>query len=408
MFKLLNRFAWGLSVVLSFLTLFLLGIAFDLLDDRYAFDDGTFIVWIILIAIFALLIRVIVFPRIMVREAMNELQKKAENKAELKDEEVELVFNTKEEQLDLKYSADKELSPDKLPEEPESLETDSFENTDAIAMSTQAEKIENKEFDQTRVPAGPNIIKRFFAEKPLAKIGGILLFLGVVFLLQLVYVAIGPVGKLLLGFVFAFAIFGIGVWLDKKEYYTESRVLLGTSILINYLVILSGRFLIGETMTDSLLLSETVTFSLLIANTLFAVVTALFYRSYLMLVFAIVFAYLNPFLIGAESSKVPYTLVAYSALVSVAAIFLSNKIRENTKQYSDTLFEIAFWAGNILFLIAPFSQISGWIIKLSCIALLSLGVIYNAYRNKNLQNLWRYFLGAYIFLTLLIGVGGVF
>lgn len=39
----------------------------------------------------------------------------------------------------------------------------------------------------------------FFADRPLAKVGGILLFLGALFFLWLIFDAVGPVGKILIG-----------------------------------------------------------------------------------------------------------------------------------------------------------------------------------------------------------------
>ena len=85
----------------------------------------------------------------------------------------------------------------------------------------------------------------FFADRPLAKVGGILLFLGSLFFLYLVFEAVGPVGKILIGVAFGFSLIGIGVWLDKKSIETESRVLIGIGIAVNYLTILSGRHLLS-------------------------------------------------------------------------------------------------------------------------------------------------------------------
>lgn len=42
----------------------------------------------------------------------------------------------------------------------------------------------------------------FFSDRPLAKVGGILLFLGALFFLWLIFAAVGPVGKTLIGLAF--------------------------------------------------------------------------------------------------------------------------------------------------------------------------------------------------------------
>ncbi len=257
-------------------------------------------------------------------------------------------------------------------------------------------------------PKPPNFIQRFFAENVLAKVGGILLFLGVLFLLKLVYSAIGPVGKLLIGFGIGMVIYGFGLFLDKKKLITESRVLIGTAILINYLVILSGRFLIGSgTFTDDMILNEGLTFFLLILNTVFAVVTSLFYRSHPLLFFSFVFAYLNPFMVGAEASTTPYTLVGYGMIVSLGAVALSRFFKKEHDLFSKSLLSVAFIGGNILFLIAPFMVASGWLIKLIATGMLTLLTFFVAYKNERIKQIAWYFAGGYLFLIALIGLGGI-
>lgn len=86
----------------------------------------------------------------------------------------------------------------------------------------------------------------FFADRPLAKVGGILLFLGALFFLWLIFDIVGPVGKVLIGMAFGFFLIAMGVYLDQKMITTESRVLFGIGIAVNYLTILSGRHLLGD------------------------------------------------------------------------------------------------------------------------------------------------------------------
>ena len=82
-------------------------------------------------------------------------------------------------------------------------------------------------------------IHGFFADRPLAKVGGILLFLGALFFLWLIFDTVGPVGKVVLGIAFGFSLLGIGLYLDTKAITTESRVLFGIGIAVNYLTILA-------------------------------------------------------------------------------------------------------------------------------------------------------------------------
>jgi hypothetical protein len=49
----------------------------------------------------------------------------------------------------------------------------------------------------------------FFSDRPLAKIGGILLFLGALFFLSLIWTAVGAVGKIVIGLLFGLFLYGI-------------------------------------------------------------------------------------------------------------------------------------------------------------------------------------------------------
>lgn len=115
---------------------------------------------------------------------------------------------------------------------------------------------------------------------------------------------------------------------------------MGVSILVNYLVILGGRYLLEG--GDGYLAVGT-TFVFLILNTLFAVMTSLVYNSRTLLVFAFAFAYLNPLLLG-ESSTEPYTLLGYTMIVTLGALFLSYKKKD------EILFPLAFICASVLLL----------------------------------------------------------
>lgn len=189
-------------------------------------------------------------------------------------------------------------------------------------------------------PEKPNALVEFFSDRPLAKIGGTLLFLGAVFFLSLVWQEVGPVGKILIGLAFGFSLYGIGVWMDIRGHEVESRTLLGVGIAINALTILSGRWMIGGTEGY---LSDTVTMVFLILNTLFAVATALAYSSRTFLLFSFAFGYLIPFVIGAEQQG-PYGLLGYNAILTVAGYVLSGILsRRGTESKAD-----ASWLVNVV------------------------------------------------------------
>jgi hypothetical protein len=80
------------------------------------------------------------------------------------------------------------------------------------------------------------------------------------------------------------------MFLHRKNLKGEAMVLFGTGILINFLVILGGRYLLsGVELTSSAsftpFLSSTLTFILLVLNTIFGIRTALTYQSKTLLIF---------------------------------------------------------------------------------------------------------------------------
>ncbi len=167
-------------------------------------------------------------------------------------------------------------------------------------------------------------IGNFFSERPLAKVGGIFLFLGVLFFLYLIFDWIGPVGKICIGLLFGFSLIGTGLYLDKKEIIVESRVLFGIGIAVDFLTILSGRHLLSTTLGSGIpLFSDTVTTIFILLNTALAVILSLVYRSRVLLGFAFIFAYLTPFLIGSHSSSA-ILLTIYTTILTIAIAVINN------------------------------------------------------------------------------------
>lgn len=247
-------------------------------------------------------------------------------------------------------------------------------------------------------------VKSFFAENLLAKIGWILVFLWMVFLMSLVWNQIHSVWKIIIGFTTWFSCLFTWVILDKKGYKWESRVLMWVWILINYLVILSWRYLIWEnnfyvdeiesTKTlSSWILWTWITFLFLILNTILAIITSLLYKSKTILIFSFIFAYLNPLLIW-ESSGTPYMLVLYSMIISIWALWIW------IKQKNTLLLYFAFILWNILFLIAPFSTETWWIVKLVFSAILWFLMIIFTYKSQKKDFIAKIFVGNYLFIIL--------
>jgi len=410
MLKILNRLAWFVSYTMGFLIIFIIGIAFDIIDDGYAFDDDTYFVWIMLVLISGFL-----FKRIFLSKSFisTHLGSRAVTKPEVVEDAGGFKAWSKENKEPKSSSESKALSLEDLYHEisnkketvvSEKADIDSNKNFVALKDEIVKEEIQ----EQAPKNDEPGFIQKFFSENALAKIGGILLFLAVLFLLQLVYTVIGPIGKLMIGFLIGFMIFGIGFYIESKGYKKESRILFGTAILINYLVILSGRYLIGEELfADKTILNEGMTFFLLIVNTVFAVSVSMAFQSHALLFLSFVVAYFNPFLIGAKTSISFFSLPSYGLLVSLGAILLSYYYRNSHKKYSLNLLNVAFVGGNILLLFSPFETTIEWLIKLGLLAFLSLLCIFVVYKNKQTETIAQYFVGLYIFFAFLIVNGSL-
>lgn len=263
-------------------------------------------------------------------------------------------------------------------------------------------------------------IKEFFATNTLAKIWAILIFLAVVFFLRGIaetfWEVIWPVGRLLIGFVIAFTVFWVWSFLHARWNKNEGLILIGLSILINYWVILSGRYLIWESsLWEDWFLTEGITFLLLILNTVFWVVTSLVYQSRTLLIFSFIFAYINPFIIWANSSGTPYTLIWYSLIVSLWGLFLAQNwstkslVQHEINEHNyNILLYITFILGSLLILVAPFTTNIDWIAKIISSVVLSIVTIYTFW-NAKLDKSSRLNLGvtglfiiAYVFIVLLL------
>lgn len=182
--------------------------------------------------------------------------------------------------------------------------------------------------------------------------------------------------------------------LEKKWNKWEYSILIWLSVLLNYWIILAGRYLIWENISGAdWFLTEWITFFLLILNTIFGIVISLVYKSRTLLVFSFLFAYVNPFIIGADSSWAPYTLVWYSFIISLWALFISKK------NSTFTLLFISFVFWNLLFLVAPFTNNVDWSIKIIFTLILS---IISIFLSKKTENYWKstivLFISTYIFI----------
>lgn len=342
MFQLLNRITWALSL--------LLWLSITMIANDSFF---TWLIWLIL----WVAIKYIIFPPHYIKTRLVFFKNKILNTSP---EDLENIDITLQEET-IQWVDNSILTPVKS----EALRTIKSE------VFIREEQIQ-KEIVLQNIPHEPNIFQKFFAENILAKIWGIIVFIWVLFFLSAIYIDTGPVGKIVIWFLLGFGFYGIGVMLDKKWFTAEARIIMGLAILINYLVILSGRFLLwDESSIESSFLSVASTFMFLILNTVLAVTTSLVYKSQSLLIFSFVFAYINPLLVGGGSPD-PYTLLGYTMIVTFWAMFLSYTKKDIY------LFTLSFILASILLLIAPYSDPSGWVSKLLCINVLGALALYSS------------------------------
>jgi len=297
MFKLLNRFAWILSI-------------FAWIIISFIFTGWTYYVWLFVIPFIWIAIWML-FKKIFLSKDFIE-------------ERVKFFADA------LKgKTIPSSLHSEVLPLKKEEIKEKQLNTSHPAPLLTGEGSLNKKE--EEYVPSQVEIlfswlfcsIKKFFSENILAKIWWILIFLSVLYFLSIIYSIVWDNLKILIWFVVWFAVYITWVILDKKWFKNEWKILLGVWILINYLVILSWRYLLW----DSWYLSEWITLFFLVLNTIFAVVTSLVYKSRVLLIFSFIFAYINPFLIWGSSSD-PYSLVIYSSLVSIWVLSLGVKQKE--------------------------------------------------------------------------------
>lgn len=264
------------------------------------------------------------------------------------------------------------------------------------------ESIDEKEYQEiSREPSKIWLfLKDFFAENLMAKIGWILLSLWAMFFMYLVYNVVWDVAKVMIGFALWFWIYVIWIKLYSKWYESESMILLWTWILINYIVILTWKFIIFD-WDNSVFATSWITFLLLILNSLFSVVTAFIYKSKNLLLFSIIFAYVIPFLTWWNYKS--YVLVGYSLILSLWWFAIWNYFYKNDDTISSKqiiFISLIWW--NILLLLASLYDTSDFVIKMIGYNILNFLSIYVLYKNKFEKNLLASFLISYVFLAFLM------
>lgn len=177
MFNVLNRFAIVLSVIVGFLVAYFL-CGFDSRPTETFFEGG----WVIFIIATAFA-RATFLSRAFVESALSEVSRQSAVESLRSDD----------------------ARPAVSVGVPSAVAAAPVPQIQTVAKPVSAPAVPSAPSE----PEKPSAIVEFFSDRPLAKIGGILLFLGAVFFLSLVWQEVGPVGKILIGLAFGFALYGI-------------------------------------------------------------------------------------------------------------------------------------------------------------------------------------------------------
>lgn len=385
MVQLLNRFAWFLCIGIALIPCF-----FFTSDEEF---------WLFLWIIVGIIVKTLFFSEKYIRWRVEFFAKQIEKrvswspltqaadepwfqKNNIETSDTPLVLHTDTTNPDIHG-----ITWEQESDIPKKEEKNVWESSIAYNMEKRKEKdIFQYHFNISEV------LWKFFGENIIAKVGGVIVFIGVFFLLTVIYAQIGPVMKMIGGFIIGFLCFYAGMFLDKKWLRNESRIVMGTAILINYLVILGGRYLLwGESETGNLL-PVSITFLFLILNTIFAVSASLVYKSHTLLIFSFIFAYINPLLLGTHSDD-PYTLLGYTMIVTLWAMYMSHTRKDII------LFTLSFILWAFLLLIAPSQDTDGWIVKLLCVNILwVLSLVVSTVFEKRYQYFVEFLIAGIFFL----------
>ena len=422
--KLLNRFAWGVSITLWSTLGWYLGwfFGFYRMENIFFVIILTFLIKKTLFSSSFIEDRLVYFAEILKEEYIRSrdnswiisTEEKIKNfNSEENVEKIEEIKNIEKEDKNLEKIEEIKIveKENKIFEkkeiksvEKEDKNLEEIEEIKNVEKENRIfEKIVEKKLEPSKIDILIEKIKKYIIWNTVSFIWGVFLFFGVISLLKITgwafWIWLWPFWQMILWFVIWFVVFLIWVFLDKKWNKNEAFILMWLSILINYAVILAWRYFIWDDLTwNNWYLSSLVAFVFLILNTIFAIVVSLFYTSKALLIFSFIFAYINPFIINWGPQTEPYMLLWYSFIISLWALFISYK-SELIKSNKMLFFSFIFW--NLLFLIADFSDSIWWSAKIIITAIFSIITILILRKKENYwDSVVKIFILTYIFIIL--------
>lgn len=164
-------------------------------------------------------------------------------------------------------------------------------------------------------------LEQFLGVKLLAWIGGVILFLAVVFFIKYSFDQglIGPRLRIVLGYLLSMGLMAGGVFLAKGRYEVVGKTLVGTGILLFYAITLAAQGLYH-------LIPLTVAFLLMSINTVSALVLSVVLNAPSIAILGFLGGFLTPPLLSTGEDR-PWTLFSYVALLDVGLVLVALKKR---------------------------------------------------------------------------------
>ncbi|PKV50027.1 putative membrane protein DUF2339 [Aquimarina sp. MAR_2010_214] len=184
---------------------------------------------------------------------------------------------------------------------------------------------------KTNTPKKKSNLEKFIGENLINKIGIIIIIIGVAIGAKytIEHDLIGPLTRIILGYLTGLGLLGIGMKL-KKKYENFSAVLVSGAMTILYFITFLAYDLYG-------LIPQNLTFILMLLFTAFTVFAAIQYNKQIIAHVGLVGAYAVPFLLSDGSGRV-VILFSYMAIINIGILIIAIKKYWKPLYFSSFLF----------------------------------------------------------------------
>lgn len=234
---------------------------------------------------------------------------------DLKDEIYKIKVSTTSQQ-DIKTENPTPVSP--IPEITKESTKEPSSSVTPEAVQPALVKEEKSVIAKTNIPKKKSNLEKFIGENLINKIGIVIIIIGVAIGAKytIEHDLIGPLTRIILGYLTGLGLLGIGMKL-KKKYENFSAVLVSGAMTILYFITFLAYDLYG-------LIPQTFTFTLMLLFTAFTVFAAIQYNKQIIAHIGLVGAYAVPFLLSDGSGRV-VILFSYMAIINIGILIIAIK-----------------------------------------------------------------------------------